>query len=115
MKFGLYGFRKGHKSRIFILLFSSLLPALPGVGSRLLKSKIKIRFSCPFLRPYKPDFIFQHLYQDVKLVGQDQCVINVSLNLDAFMVNVIIQLMGVNVIQARFSLPATQKPQNFIK
>ena len=62
MKSGLYGLRKGHKNRIFILLFNSLLPTLGNAGSRLLKSRIKIRFLCPFLRPYKPDFISQHLY-----------------------------------------------------
>ena len=39
------------------------MPALPGVDSRLLKSKIKIRFLWPFLRPYKPDFISQHHYK----------------------------------------------------
>ena len=39
------------------------------------------------------------LFQDVKQVGQDHCVINVYPNLDVYMVNVIIQLMGVNVIQ----------------
>ena len=62
MKSGLYGLRIGHKNRISILLFYSLLPALSGDGSGLLKSKIKIRFLCPFLRPNKPDFISKHLY-----------------------------------------------------
>ena len=63
MKSGLYDLRKGHKNRIFILVDNSLLPALPGVVSRLLKSKIRIRFLCPFLRSNKPDFISKHLYQ----------------------------------------------------
>ena len=65
MRSDLYGIRKGHKNRTFIQLVNSLLQALPGVGSRLLKSKIKIRFLCPLLGPYKPDFISKHLYQNV--------------------------------------------------
>ena len=65
MKSGLYGLRKGHINRIFILLFNSLLPTTGYAGGRLLKSKIEIRFLGPFLRPYKLDFKSKHLYQQI--------------------------------------------------
>ena len=38
----LYGLRKGHENRIFILLFNSLQPTRGNADSRLLKSRIKI-------------------------------------------------------------------------
>ena len=62
MRSGFYGPRKGHKNRIFILLFNSLLPTPGNACSRLLTSWIKVRFLCPFLIPYKSDLISKHPY-----------------------------------------------------
>ena len=60
MKSGLYGLWVVPKNRIIFLLNNSLLPLLPGV--RLLLSK-KFDFLGLPTRPYRPDFILEHLYQ----------------------------------------------------
>ena len=58
MKSGLYGLWVVPKNRIIFLLNNSLLPLLPGV--RLLLSK-KFDFLGLPTRPYRPDFILEHL------------------------------------------------------
>ena len=60
MMSGLCGLRVVPKNRIIFLLNNSLLPLLPGV--RLLLSK-KFDFLGLPTRPYRPDFILEHLYQ----------------------------------------------------
>ena len=75
MKSGLYGLRKGHKNRNFILLFNSLLPTTGNASIRLLKSRTKIRFLCLFLRPYKPNFISKNLrkFESVNHIYSQNC------------------------------------------
>ena len=69
MKSGLYGLWVVPKNRIIFLLNNSLLPLLPEV--RLLLSK-KFDFLGLPTRPYRPDFILEHLYSVTLL--QQKCM-----------------------------------------